>query len=83
MPRISVQVAIYPLGVEDIAPHIGRFLDPFREAGISYELGHMSSTVWGEAEDVFAALQKAYLRCAEDGRAVVTCTISNACPIPE
>lgn len=83
MPRISVQVSLYPLGVDDLAPHIGRFLDAFRKAEVSYELGHMSTTVWGEAEHVFAALQQAYTAAADDGRAVMTCTISNACPIPD
>ena len=42
----------------------------------------MSTVTWGNDETIFAALQEAFAAAAKYGSAVMTTTISNACPAP-
>jgi hypothetical protein len=41
----------------------------------------MSTTVTGEAATVFRALETAFVQAGARGHAVMTVTISNACPV--
>ena len=82
MIGISAQVSLYPLGQADIAPAIDAVVGVLAERGIAHEVGAMSTTVWGEDEAVFAALREAFRAAAAFGQAVMTVTVSNACPLP-
>jgi uncharacterized protein YqgV (UPF0045/DUF77 family) len=81
---ISVQIAVYPLGKEDLTPGIGAFLSVLRRRGVRYEFGPMSTVVTGEHDQVFDALKEGFAAAAEEGgRIVMTMTASNACPMPD
>lgn len=82
MVGISAQISLYPLGQSDLAPAIQAFVDTLHEYGLSYEVGSMSTVVWGDDQVVFAALQEAYRRAVTHGPAVLQVTLSNACPLP-
>ncbi len=82
MIGISVQVSLYPLGQDNIDPAIKAILAALDEHGLPYEVGSMSTTVWGMDEAVWSALQDAFRRAAAYGSAVMQVTVSNACPLP-
>lgn len=84
MSFISVQVAVYPLGSEDLTPGIGAFLSALRRHGVKYEFGPMSTIIHGESDHVWDAVKEGFAAAAgEGGRVVMTMTVSNACPAPE
>jgi uncharacterized protein YqgV (UPF0045/DUF77 family) len=55
--------------------------DALVAAGLHPEVGPMSTLVTGEVDRLFAALQAAFTRAAEQGAVVFTVTLSNACPV--
>ncbi|MFO7917318.1 MAG: YkoF family thiamine/hydroxymethylpyrimidine-binding protein [Anaerolineae bacterium] len=83
MNEISAQISLYPLGQEDYGSPVHEVLDVLSERRLPYRMGSMSTVVWGDAEEVFAALQEAFARVTGSGLAVMTITVSNACPLPE
>lgn len=83
MGTISAQVSLYPLRQPSIGPIIREAVRIFREHGLNAHIGPMSTLIWGEEQAVFAALQEAFRRAAEEGDTVMVVTFSNACPAPE
>jgi uncharacterized protein YqgV (UPF0045/DUF77 family) len=79
---LSAQISIYPLGQHDLEPAIRAMVDALESAGLAYEVGSMSTLVWGEAPQLFAALQEGYAHATALGGAVLQITLSNACPLP-
>jgi tRNA-Thr(GGU) m(6)t(6)A37 methyltransferase TsaA len=67
---------------ETLSPAIDETLHIFREHGLHVEPGAMSSLITGGEDAVFAALQEAFRRAAEQGHVVMVTTLSNACPVP-
>ena len=82
MNGISAQVSLYPLGQGDLAPAIEAVLDVFAAHGLEYEAGSMSTVIRGDEQTLFAALREGFVAAAEHGPAVMTVTVSNACPLP-
>jgi len=82
MIGLSVQVSLYPLRQESLSPAIEEALRIFREYGLEVEPGAMSTLLVGDDEVIFAALQEAFRRTAEQGPIVMIATFSNACPLP-
>jgi uncharacterized protein YqgV (UPF0045/DUF77 family) len=82
MSTVSAQISLYPLRQKEIGPGIREAVRVLREHGLSVRIGEMSTLVWGEEREVFAALQEAFHRAAEQGDVVMTVTFSNACPSP-
>lgn len=82
MIGISAQVSLYPLGQEDLGPAIRAVLGVLAARGLPHRAGPMSTLVWGDEEAVFAALREAFAAAAQLGHAVMTVTVSNACPLP-
>lgn len=80
---VSAQVSFYTLGGSDLAGAIDRFVAVLDESGLPYEVGSMSTVIWGDLETVFTALREAYERASEGNDAVMTVTVSNACPVPQ
>jgi uncharacterized protein YqgV (UPF0045/DUF77 family) len=76
------QVSLYPLRQEVLSPAIDEALRTFQEHDLHVEPGAMSSLVTGENAAIFAALQGAFCRAAEQGQVVMVATFSNACPLP-
>jgi tRNA-Thr(GGU) m(6)t(6)A37 methyltransferase TsaA len=79
---ITAQVSLYPLRKEALSPTIEGTLHTFREHGLNVERGAMSSLITGDDAALFAALQEAFRRAAEQGQVVMVTTFSNACPAP-
>ncbi len=77
---LSAQVSLYPLGQSDLELAIKDLWQALDERGLEQECGAMSTLVWGDDEEVFAALQEGFRRAAERGGTVMVVTLSNACP---
>lgn len=82
MIGIAAQVSLYPLRQSSLSPAIDQALQIFQEHGLSVEPGAMSTLITGDDAAVFAALQEAFRRAAEQGQVVMVVTFSNACPVP-
>jgi uncharacterized protein YqgV (UPF0045/DUF77 family) len=78
---VSAQVAIYPLRQDRLTPAITAVSEALQAAGLRPQVGAMSTTVTGETDVVFAALQEGFVRAGATGHVVMTVTISNACPV--
>jgi uncharacterized protein YqgV (UPF0045/DUF77 family) len=78
---ISAQISIYPLRQEHLSPTIEAVRTVFSAHGLQAEVGPMSTLVTGAVEEVFAALQEAFVEAAATGHVVMTITLSNACPV--
>jgi len=79
---VSVQVSFYALGGPDLTGAIDRFLDVLRQRGLTHEVGAMSTVIWGDLDEVFAALRDAYEQASVGHATVMALTVSNACPTP-
>jgi uncharacterized protein YqgV (UPF0045/DUF77 family) len=79
---IAAQVSLYPLRQESLSPAIEEALRVFRAHGLEVQPGAMSTMITGDDVDLFAALQEAFRRVAEQGHVVMVVTFSNACPVP-
>jgi uncharacterized protein YqgV (UPF0045/DUF77 family) len=79
---IGATVAVYPFQSDSTAA-IHRSIEALEACGVEVVTGPMSTLVMGTADQVFAALRGAYDAAASTGAAVVTVTVSNACPLPE
>jgi uncharacterized protein YqgV (UPF0045/DUF77 family) len=79
---IAAQVSLYPLRQESLSPAIDELLAVLQAHGLQVEPGAMSSLIVGDDEAIFAALQEAFRRAAEQGHVVMVATFSNACPVP-
>jgi uncharacterized protein YqgV (UPF0045/DUF77 family) len=82
MYGITAQVSLYPLGAADLSPAIDAAIDEIERQGVECRTGEMSTVLWGDDEKVFPALLGAFREAASRGQAVMTITISNACPWP-
>jgi uncharacterized protein YqgV (UPF0045/DUF77 family) len=78
---IGATVAVYPLEPYSDAG-VQRFIDALGSTDLAVDVGPMATLVTGPADDVFAALRRAYDAVADSGHVVMTVTVSNACPIP-
>ena len=79
---ISAQISLYPLRQGSIGPIIRETVRVLRGYDVDVRVDEMSTLVWGEASDLFDALEGAFRRAAGHGDTVMTVTISNACPSP-
>ena len=78
---ISAQISVYPLRQEHLGPAVEIVKSILEAHGLHPNIGPMSTLVTGAVEDVFAALQEAFMQAAATGHVVMTVTFSNACPI--
>lgn len=77
---ISAQFAVYPLGQDEWELSIGEACQALTGFQLHAETGRMSTQLEGDAEEVFAALHRAFVTACHRGATVMTCTVSNACP---
>ncbi len=80
MKEISAQVSLYPLRRQDLRTPIGKAWEIFRSHDLEVQPGSMSTVLWGESSEVFAALREAFEAVGSEGDAVMVVTFSNACP---
>lgn len=78
---ISAQFAVYPIGQEDWELAIGEACQALARSEVRFEIGSMSTLLEGDSEAVFAALHDALVTACQRGATVMTCTLSNACPV--
>ena len=78
--QVMAQVALYPLRTAHLGPAIEAFAAELERAGLSVEVGAMSTVVCGDADEVFAALARAFSAASADHEVVMQVTVSNACP---
>jgi uncharacterized protein YqgV (UPF0045/DUF77 family) len=64
-----------------LTPAITAVSAALRAAGLSPEVGPMSTIVTGDATAIFDALQAAFMQAGALGHVVMTVTVSNACPV--
>ena len=79
--NIQAEASLYPLGTIEIGEAIDCFTEKLTEAGLDVCKGDMSTTMTGEAADVFAALGKAFTGVARENAVVLVLKLSNACPM--
>lgn len=72
---IRADISLYPLATPDLAPVIFDFVRRVEAQGVAVETGAMSSTLAGEARDVFEALRLAYEGIAAQHRAALVIKI--------
>ena len=82
MQQIMAQVSLYPLGEADLSPAIDAAIRELERHGVEYKTGEMSTVMWGDDEKLFEAIRDAFREAASMGSAVMTITVSNACPWP-
>ncbi|WPJ94908.1 YkoF family thiamine/hydroxymethylpyrimidine-binding protein [Coraliomargarita algicola] len=80
-PLISIQISVYALDGK-VREAVHCYLDALDATGIQRETGSMSTVVWGEAAQVWSALQSAYETVAAQHEVIVNTTMSNAAPLP-
>jgi uncharacterized protein YqgV (UPF0045/DUF77 family) len=78
---VSAQVSLYPLRQERLGRSIQAFAETLKATGLESRVGPMSTVVTGDADALFAALRDAFIGVAATGHAVMTVTVSNACPL--
>jgi uncharacterized protein YqgV (UPF0045/DUF77 family) len=83
MIGISAQVSLYPLGQSDLAPAINAVLAVLDRWQLTYQVGSMSTVVWGDDDTLFRALHDAFAAAVAYGPSVMSVTFSNACPVPQ
>lgn len=80
---MAVQVSLYPLRVSSLSPFIDDAINIFEMLGLDMIPGSMSTVVYGDSKTLWRGLEEAFASAAAKGEAVMTVTVSNACPIPE
>jgi len=78
--QVTAQVALYPLRTAHLGPAIEAFAAELGASGLSVEVGAMSTIVCGDADEVFAALARAFAAASAEHQVVMQVTVSNACP---
>ena len=78
--KVRAEISMYPLRVTELSRPVDEFCRILQAEGLEVQIGPMSSSVTGECEDLFKALQEAFERLAEKYQVVMVSKISNACP---
>lgn len=78
----SVQLSVYPLRQQELAPAIDAAVAALRDAGLDPVVGPMSTTVTADPPLLFQALGRAFQAASAQGDIVMTLSVSNACKVP-
>ena len=78
--NVQAEVSLYPLRTDRLGDAIDAFAGELRRTGLTVRTGSMSSALAGDAEEVFAALGRAFQHAAEAHEVVLVVKVSNACP---
>ncbi len=77
----SAQISLYPLGTEAHMTRIGSCIDFLKAAGVYDKQKHFCSKLKGDAHEIFAAVERAFLDFAPmHAHVVLTLTISAGSP---
>lgn len=77
---VQAEVTIYPLRIAHLSGPINKFRSILESRGIEVHTGPLSTSLAGESQALFTALQQAFEVVAEEGQLALIIKISNACP---
>jgi uncharacterized protein YqgV (UPF0045/DUF77 family) len=80
-PLISLQISVYALDA-NVREAVHAYLDALDAVGLQRDTGTMSTVVWGEADEIWEGLRKAYEAVASKHKVVVNVGMSNIAPLP-
>jgi uncharacterized protein YqgV (UPF0045/DUF77 family) len=79
--RTSAQISLYPLGTEAHMARIGACIEFLKAVGVYDRAKHFCSKLTGDAAEVFAAVERAYIDFAPlTAHVVLTLTVSAGSP---
>ena len=77
---VGLQLSVYPLRQEHLAPGVGAAVEAAAGAGLEVIVGNLSTFASGDEETVFRALRAAYRAAAALGPTVIVATLSTGLP---
>lgn len=80
---VGCQFSVYPLRQADIDTPVQATINAAAEAGVSIRVGNLSTLMWGDEEQVFAAVRAAFRAARHHGPAVLTATFAAGMPTDE
>jgi uncharacterized protein YqgV (UPF0045/DUF77 family) len=78
--KVRAEISVYLLKTTELSSPVGEFCRILKAQGLEVKIGSMGSSVSGECNDLFKAVQEAFEQLAEKYQVVMTAKISNACP---
>ena len=79
--RVMIQVAVYPIGSDDVGEKVTKALETLKDMDIETFTTPMSTTISCELGDGLEAIKRLFESVANDGQAVMNVTFSNCCGI--
>lgn len=61
---MMAEIAVYPLKQDHLSPAVAKALEEIKKCEVQYQLGPMSTSIEGTADQVFLALRKVYEKLA-------------------
>ena len=80
---VGCQFSVYPLRQPDIDTPVQATIHAAAAAGVSVRVGNLSTLMWGNEDEVFAALRAAFRAAQHHGPAVLTATFAAGMPTDE
>lgn len=80
---VGCQFSVYPLRQGDIDTPVQASIHAGRAAGCSVRVGNLSTLMWGDEDEVFAALRTAFRAAQRHGPVVLTATLAAGMPTDE
>jgi len=78
---VQADVSLYPLAEQHLMHPVHDFVELLEKNGCEVETGPAGSSVKGESDRVFGALQKGYEQAALKSGCVLIVKSANACPL--
>lgn len=78
--NIQAEFSLYPLRTASLGEPVRSFLAKLESTGLKVQQGTMSSSVSGDADQVFSGLSHSFQDIAAQYQSVLLIKISNACP---
>lgn len=77
---ISCQISFYPLNTKKVNDQVKKVINLISDSKLEYESNSLSTTVFGEAEKVYALLEEITIKTDEDkSEFSMSINISNSC----
>ena len=80
---VGCQFSVYPLRQADIDTPVQATIHAAAQMGVSVRVGNLSTLMWGDEDQVFAALRAAFRAAQHHGPAVLTATFAAGMPTDE
>lgn len=77
---LGCQFSIYPLRQDEIGGPIEAAIQAAHAEGCTVRVGNLSTLMWGDEDQVFAALRAAFRAAQHNGPAVMTATLAAGMP---